>query len=49
MYSQDLDQNLLYILKAELDNYKKAYKGIERLHRHDRKISLCQNYVQNMT
>ena len=25
MYSQDLDRNLLYILKAELDNYKKAY------------------------
>ena len=25
MYSQDLDRNLLHILKAELDNYKKAY------------------------
>ena len=25
MYSQDLDQNLLYILKDELDNYKKSY------------------------
>jgi len=25
MYSQDLDQNLLYILRDELDNYKKAY------------------------
>ena len=25
MYSQDLDKNLLYILKTELDNYKKAY------------------------
>ena len=25
MYSQDLDQNLLYILRDELDNYKKSY------------------------
>ena len=25
MYSQDLDQNLLYILKDELDNYKKSF------------------------
>jgi len=25
MYSQDLDQNLLYILKEELDNYKESY------------------------
>jgi DNA helicase-2/ATP-dependent DNA helicase PcrA len=25
MYSQDLDKNLLYILKDELDNYKKSY------------------------
>ena len=25
MYSQDLDKNLLYILKAELDNYKKLF------------------------
>ena len=25
MYSQDLDKNLLHILKTELDNYKKAY------------------------
>ena len=25
MYSQDLDRNLLHILKGELDNYKKAY------------------------
>ena len=25
MYSQDLDKNLLYILKEELDNYKESY------------------------
>ena len=25
MYSQDLDQNLLYILRDELDNYKKSF------------------------
>jgi DNA helicase-2/ATP-dependent DNA helicase PcrA len=25
MYSQDLDKNLLYILRDELDNYKKSY------------------------
>ena len=25
MYSQDLDRNLLYILKDELENYKKSY------------------------
>ena len=25
MYSQDLDQNLLYILRDELDNYKQSY------------------------
>ena len=25
MYSQDLDKNLLYILKDELDNYKESF------------------------
>jgi len=37
MYSQDLDRNLLHILKAELDNYKKSIFS-ERLYGHDRKF-----------
>ena len=44
MYSQDLDQNLLYILRDELNNYKKILLP-QRFHRHDRKI----HYVRIMS
>ena len=46
MYSQDLDQNLLYILRDELDNYKKSYglKDFTDMIEKFIKAELCPKY-----